>query len=154
MLWMSRARIKTVYALEHSVRKLKNPDLGWAMYRFDTGAIGVIENVWLLPTGTPFRIHEQMEIIGEKGAIYIHGGDTNLVVQGSQGIDCPDTFYWPQLHGVTAGALRAEISYFVECVTRGVRPTVVTPQEGRNAVAATLAAEKSARTGKTVRLGA
>ncbi len=154
MLWMSKARIETVYALEHNVRGLKNPDIGWAMYRFDSGAIGVIENVWMLPAGTPFRIHEQMEIIGTKGAIYIHGNDTNLVVQGLQGIDCPDTFYWPQVHGVTAGALRTEISYFVDCVARGAPPTVITPQEARSAVAATSAAEKSARTGKTVRLGA
>jgi UDP-N-acetylglucosamine 3-dehydrogenase len=152
MLWASRARIKTVYALEHHVRGLKNPDIGWAMYRFDSGGIGVIENVWLLPTGTPFRIHEQMEIIGTKGAIYIHGNDTNLVVQGPQGIDCPDTHYWPQLHGVTAGALHMEISYFVDCVARGVKPTAVTPQEARSAVAAISAAEKSARTGKAVHL--
>jgi predicted dehydrogenase len=152
MLWMSKARIETVHAMTHNVRGLKNPDIAWAMYRFDGGAIGVIENVWMLPPGTPFRIHEQMEIIGEKGAIYIHGGDTNLVVQGPQGIDCPDTLYWPQLHGVTAGALRSEISYFVDCVVRGVQPTVVTPVDARNAVQATLAAEKSARTGKTVRL--
>jgi UDP-N-acetylglucosamine 3-dehydrogenase len=108
----------------------------------------------MLPTGTPFRIHEQMEVIGTKGAIYLHGNDTNLVVQGEQGIHCPDTLYWPQLHGVTVGALHSEISYFVDCVARGAQPTVVTPQEARSAVAATLAAERSARTGKTVRLGA
>jgi predicted dehydrogenase len=124
------------------------------MYRFDSGAIGVIENVWMLPSGTPFRIHEQMEIIGTKGAIYVHGSDTNLVVQGPQGIDCPDTLYWPQVHGITAGALRTEISYFVDCVARGVHPTVVTPQEARSAVAVMSAAEKSARTGKIVRPGA
>ena len=110
MLWMSQARIETVYALEHSVRGLKNPDLGWAMYRFDSGAIGVIENIWMLPTGTPFRIHEQMEVIGTKGSIYIHGSDTNLVVQGPHGIDCPDTQYWPQIHGQAVGALQTEIA--------------------------------------------
>lgn len=152
MLWMSQARIETVYALEHNVRGLKNPDIGWAMYRFDSGAIGVIENVWFLPPGTPFRIHEQMEIIGTKGSIYIHGSDMNLVVQGSAGIDCPDTLYWPQMHGETVGALRTEIAYFVDCVTRGVAPTVVSPPEARAAVAATSAAEKSARTGKVVRV--
>jgi UDP-N-acetylglucosamine 3-dehydrogenase len=80
MLWMSGAKVETVYALTESVRGLANPDIGWAMYRFDTGAIGVIENVWMLPAGTPFRIHEQLEIIGTEGAVYVHGGDTNVVV--------------------------------------------------------------------------
>src|SRR5262249_1585128 len=97
MLWMSGAQIETVYALTHSVRKLPNPDIGWAMYRFDNGAIGVIEDVWFLPDGTPFRIHEQMEIIGTEGAVYVHGADTNLMIQTRQGIDCPDTLYWPEI---------------------------------------------------------
>ena len=152
MLWMSGAAIKTAYALTESVRGLKHPDIGWAMYRFDTGAIGVIEDVWLLPSGTPFRIHEQMEIIGTVGSIYIHGGDMNVVIQGRSGIDCPDTLYWPEMHGAPTGALRSEIEYFVRCVARGERPEVVTPQAARQAVAAVAAAERSAETGKVVRL--
>jgi UDP-N-acetylglucosamine 3-dehydrogenase len=152
MLWMSRAKVESVYALERSVRGLKNPDLGWAMYKFDSGAIGVIENVWFLPEGTPFRIHEQLEIIGTQGAIYVHGGDMNVAVQTASGLDFPDTLYWPEMHGQPAGALRTEIAYFIDCVARGEKPTVVTPIEARAAVAAVVAAEKSARSGKVVRV--
>lgn len=152
MLWMSGAAIETAYALTESVRGLKHPDIGWAMYRFDTGAIGVIEDVWFLPRGTPFRIHEQLEIIGTDGSIYVHGGDTNLVIQGKSGIDCPDTLYWPEMHGEPTGALRTEMAYFVGCLARGERPTVVTPAEAYAAVVAVAAAEKSAATGKVVRL--
>lgn len=152
MLWLTGGRIESVYALTHGTRKLKHPDLGWAMYRFAGGAIGVIENVWCLPAGTPFRIHEQMEIVGTRGTIYIHGGDTNLVVQTAGGIDCPDTSYWPRIHDETVGALRNEISYFLSCVASGQPPRVVTPQEARAAVAAISAAERSAMTGKVVKL--
>src|SRR5258705_263290 len=84
-----------------------------------------------LPEGTPFRIHEQMELIGTTGAAYVHGGDMNVVVQGSSGIDCPDTLYWPSMHGAPVGALRSEIEHFVDCVTRGEPSTVVTPEEAR-----------------------
>jgi predicted dehydrogenase len=149
---MSGGKIETVYALTHGTRQLKHSDLGWAMYRFADGAIGVIENVWCLPAGTPFRIHEQLEIIGTKGSIYVHGGDTNLVVQTAAGVDCPDTLYWPQMHGEIVGALRTEISYFLRCVARGEKPEVVTPAEARAAVAAVSAAERSAQSGKVVRL--
>lgn len=152
MLWMSGARIETVYAQTLSVRGLKNPDLGWAMYRFDNGAIGVIEDVWFLPEGTPFRIHEHMEIIGTKGAAYIHGGDMNVMIQAGKSFDCPDTLYWPHMHGQPVGALREEMAYFADCVARGVQPKVVTPDEARAAVEATAAAEKSARLGKVVKL--
>lgn len=153
MLWMSGARIETVYAQTLSARGLKHPDIGWAMYRFDSGAIGVIENVWFLPPGTPFRIHEQLEVIGAAGAIYVHGGDTNVFVHGRSGADCPDTLYWPQMHGQPVGALRTEMEYFVDCVAKGARPTVVTPAEARAAVAVLSAAEKSAATGKVVAIG-
>lgn len=152
MLWMSGARVETVYAQTLSVRQLPNPDLGWAMYRFDSGAIGVIENVWCLPDGTPFRIHEQLEIIGSEGAVYVHGADTNLVVQSRAGIDCPDTIYWPELHGEIAGALRSEIAYFVDCVAQGKPPEVVPPAEARRAVAVLAAAAESARSGQVVRV--
>jgi UDP-N-acetylglucosamine 3-dehydrogenase len=152
MLWMTGAKIESVYAQTLSVRGLKYPDIGWAMYRFDNGAIGVIENVWFLPDGTPFRIHEQMEIIGTDGAAYVHGGDMNVVVQTKKTIDSPDTIYWPEMHGEPTGALRTEMSYFVDCVACGEKPTVVTPQEARTAVAVLAAAEKSAEEGKVVKL--
>ncbi len=150
MLWMSGDKIESVYALTHSVRKLKHPDLGWAMFRFRSGAIGVIENVWFLPDATPFKIHEQMEIIGTDGALYIHGSDANVVLHGKSGHDCPETLYWPQMHGRMVGALREEMAYFVNCVAEGQKPAVVTPEEARTAVAALAAAEKSARTGRVV----
>jgi UDP-N-acetylglucosamine 3-dehydrogenase len=152
MLWMSEAKVDSVYALTHSYRNLKNPDLGWAMYRFDTGAVGVIESVWCLPKGTPFRIHEKLEIIGTKGAIYIHGSDMNLLVQNEHGIDCPDTLYWPEMHGQPIGALRDELSYFADCVAGGMKPRVVTPLEARAAVAVLAAAEKSAQQGKLIKV--
>ena len=93
-----------------------------------------------------------LQVIGTQGTVYVHGGDTNLVVQSRQGVDCPDTLYWPEVHGETAGALRTEIDYFVGCVAKGVKPAVVTPEEARAAVAAVAAAERSAQTGKIVRV--
>jgi UDP-N-acetylglucosamine 3-dehydrogenase len=152
MLWMTGLAIETAYALTTSVRRLPHPDLGWAMYRFANGAIGVIENVWFLPDNTPFRIHEQMEIIGTDGAIYIHGSDMNLVIHGKRASDCPDTLYWPQVHGQIMGALREEMSYFATCVLAGRQPTVVTPLEARTAVAAVAAAVTSAETGRAVKV--
>lgn len=152
MLWIGGARIESVFALTHSARGLTNPDVGWAMYRFDSGAIGAIENVWFLPAGTPFRIHEQLEIVGTEGAAYVHGSDHNVVLQTADGVDCPDTLYWPTMHGQPVGALRTELEYFVRCVAEGRQPTVVTPQDARAAVAAAGAAERSAHTGKVVKV--
>jgi len=50
------------------------------------------------------------------------------------------------------GALRDELAYFANCVATGVTPTVITPEESREAVRACLAADQSAATGQVVKL--
>jgi len=152
MLWYSGAKVVSAYAQTVDVRKLGHPDLGWTMYRFDTGAIGVLEDTWFLPDTTAFQIDERMEIIGTKGSIHIHETHPNLSVCDATGWHSPDTTYWPSLHGARAGALRDELSYFLQCVIEDRKPTVITPEESAAAVRACLAAEASAATGRIVRL--
>ena len=152
MLWYSGAKIVSAYAQSVNVRKFKNPDLGWTMYRFDSGAIGVLEDTWFLPDTTAFQIDERMEIIGTEGSIHIHETHPNLSIVDKTGWHSPDTTYWPLLHGVRAGALREELSYFSTCVLDGRKPTVITAEESAAAVRACLAAEKSAATNKLVKL--
>jgi UDP-N-acetylglucosamine 3-dehydrogenase len=152
MLWYSGAKIVSAYAQTVNVRKLKNPDLGWTMYRFDSGALGVLEDTWFLPDTTAFQIDERMEIIGTEGSIHIHETHPNLSIVDKTGWHSPDTTYWPMLHGVRAGALREELSYFSTCVLEGRKPTVITAEESAAAVRACLAAEKSAATGELVKL--
>ena len=105
MLWFSEATIQTVYAQTLSVRGLRHPDLGWTMYRFEDGAIGVCENVWFLPRNTPFQIDERIEVIGTEGSLHIHETHPNFSVCDQDGWRSPDTTYWPLLHGVRSGAL-------------------------------------------------
>ncbi|MEW6306992.1 MAG: Gfo/Idh/MocA family oxidoreductase [Verrucomicrobiota bacterium] len=150
MLWYTGAKIVSAYAQTVNVRGLKHPDLGWTMYRFDSGATGVLEDVWFLPDRTPFQIDERMEIIGTEGSIHIHEVHPNLSICDKNGWRSPDTTYWPSLHGVRAGALREELAYFASCVAQGKRPTVITAEESREAVRACLAAEESAATGRVV----
>jgi len=152
MLWLASDRVKSVYAQNVRVRDFKYPDIGWAMYRFQSGAVGVIETVWFLPKTTPFTIDAQMEIVGTKGAIYIDCGNAGLTINDQAGIAKPDTVYWPELLGKRVGVLRSELAYFVECVGGGKEPNVITPDESRTAVAVMCAAEASAETGDVVKL--
>jgi UDP-N-acetylglucosamine 3-dehydrogenase len=154
MLWYTGASIESAYAQSLNVRGLRYPDLGWTMYRFDSGAIGVCENIWFLPDKTAFQIDERMEIIGTEGSIHIQETHPNFSVVSKDGWRSPDTTYWPELHGMRAGALRAELDYFLTCIIENKRPTVISPEESLRAVEACLAAEESAATGRVVRLGA
>jgi UDP-N-acetylglucosamine 3-dehydrogenase len=153
MLWFTRDRIRSAYAQTLSVRDLPNPDLGWTMYRFESGAIGVLENVWFLPSGTPYRIDERMEIIGTEGVITIQESGPSLSVSGKDGWRAPDTTYWPVTgESERGGALREELRYFARCILDSRAPSVTTLEESAEAVRACLAAEQSAREGRPIEI--
>ena len=152
MLWYSGAKVISAYAQTLNVTGKLYPDVGWTMYRFDSGAIGVLEDVWYLPNKTAFQIDERMEIIGTEGSISIHDTHPNFSITDGDGWHSEDTTYWPSIHGVRAGALRDELAYFVTGIQQGEKPTIITPEESMAAVVACLAAEQSAASGQIVTL--
>lgn len=152
MLWLTRDRIASVYAQNVRVRDHKYPDIGWAMCRFAGGAVGVIETIWALPDSTPFAIDARMEIIGDKGTLYIDCGNAGLTINDDKRMYKPDTVYWPNLYGRRVGALRSELNYFIECIQTEKKPEVITPAESRAAVVAMHAAEQSAASGEVIKL--
>ncbi len=152
MFWFSGSRAVTAYAQTVKIHGHANPDLGQVMYRLENGASCILEAVWCLPNNTPFQIDERLEVIGTEGSIFIHDTHPNLMIVDKDGARCPDTTYWPTLHGQLRGALRDELAYFADCVATGKKPTVITPEESREAVRACLAAEESAATGKIITL--
>jgi len=152
MFWFSGSRAVTAYAQTVRVRDHAHSDLGQVMYRLESGASCILESVWCLPDTTPFQIDERLEVIGTEGTISIHDTHPNLLIVDKDGARCPDTTYWPTIHGQLRGALRDELAYFVNCVATGNKPNVITPEESREAVRACLAAEESAATGRVVTL--
>jgi UDP-N-acetylglucosamine 3-dehydrogenase len=152
MLWFTGSRIETAYAQTLSVRELPNPDIAWTTYRFASGAIGVCENVWMLPEKTPYRIDERMEIIGTEGALSIQENSASFTVCDPNGWRSPDTTYWPLIGDYRGGALRDEFIYFANCIREGKKPEVITPEDAAAAVKACHAAEKSSELGTVVHL--
>lgn len=150
MLWFCQSKPVSVYAQEVHPGTNKYPDGGFAMVRFDSGAVAVIESVWHLPESTPYQIDARMEVIGTEGAIYINCGEAGLEVHDVAGNRRPDTFYWPHVFGQRFGILRGELRYFADCVAQGKRPERITPTESRDAVALLAAAEESSHTSKIV----
>jgi UDP-N-acetylglucosamine 3-dehydrogenase len=154
MLWFTGDNIVSAYAQTVDVRGLKFPDIGQTMYRFAAGATATLETVWCMPEKTPFDIDERMSIIGTEGLIHVQDTFPNLGIVGRDKLHSPDTTYWPQFDGLRAGALRDEFAYFADCALKGKTPAIGRPEDAAAALAATLAAEESARTGKVVRLSA
>ena len=152
MLWFTGDSIVSAYAQTVDVRGLKHPDIGQTMFRFAGGATATLETVWCMPEKTPFDIDERMTIIGTKGFLHVQDTFPNLGIVSAEGFHSPDTTYWPEFGGVRGGALRDEFSYFARCALSGAKPEMGRPEDAQAALAATLAAEESARTGEVVRL--
>jgi UDP-N-acetylglucosamine 3-dehydrogenase len=153
MLWFTGDRVVSAYAQTVDVRGKKYPDIGQTMYRFANGATATLETVWCMPEKTPFDIDERMTIIGTEGFIHVQDTFPNLGVAAQDRFHSPDTTYWPEFDGVRGGALREEFSYFARCVLEGRKPEIGRPEDAMAALAATLAAQESARTGEVVRIG-
>ncbi len=153
MLWYTGANIESAYAQTLNVHGHTYPDIGWTMYRFDSGAIGVCENIWCMPDHKGYFPDERMEIIGTEGGVYLQETYPSLQVVGIDGSYTPDPTYWPEIRpGVRGGALAEELGYFLNCIVDGTPPTIITPEESLVAVQACLAAEHSADTGAPVQV--
>ena len=151
MFWYTGAKPKSVYAQTMNTRhEFRYDDIGWALFRLNNDAFAVIENVWCLPDNVPFAIDARMEVIGTKGTIYIDNSGSNYMVLTEKGVSYPQSTYWPTVNGLRRGYLKEEFDYFIKCITRGKKPTVITPQESRDAVYAMKMAEKSARENKVI----
>lgn len=145
MQWFTGSRPKSVYAQTQRTRDLPFDDVGWAMFRLDNGATAVIETVWSLPHNVPFAIDARMEIIGTDGAIYIDNSGSHYAVLTKEGLQYPQSTYWPKVNGLRRGYLKEEFDYFLKCIAAGKKPEVITPEESRDAVHAMRMAEQSAR---------
>ncbi|MEG1657328.1 MAG: Gfo/Idh/MocA family oxidoreductase [Christensenellaceae bacterium] len=152
MNWIVGAPAKSVYAMASKMSDVSNTDIGFVNIKYSNGPIAMAESQWTLPDGSPFAIDAKMEIMGTKGVIYITDPSMPLIIDDGTKRDAPDTAYWPKVHGNIAGALHAELQYFVDCILAGKKPTITTMQESRDVMEICIAADESARTGEVIKL--
>lgn len=151
MLWYTGSRPRSVYAQTANTRShLPHDDIGWAMFRFEDGAIAVIETVWCLPDNAPFAIDARLEVVGTEGAVYIDNSGSHYTLLTRDGVRFPQSTYWPRVHGLRRGYLKEELDYFLKCVAAGEKPSVITPEESRAVVHAVRMAERSARENRVI----
>jgi len=128
-------------------------------YYFESGAAASAEGTCGLAQSFPFRAG--FTAVLEGGQIEFDSALTpslRLYRNGASEAEYPEV---PTLVSGTAaeggniealGGYFAEVRYFVDCVERGVAPSIVTPADGVQAVEVALAEIRSAETGKMVKL--
>jgi UDP-N-acetylglucosamine 3-dehydrogenase len=150
MLWYTGKKVKRVRGYEVRLDEDSGPDLTWGVLEFVGGALGFVQTMWLLPDKAN-AVDDAMQIITTAGVanIDVHAG---LNFWKENGQEVPEVSYEPRLRGSVFGALREELSYFALCALEGKQPTVVTAEEGLEALRTTLALVESAGSGKEIEM--
>ncbi len=149
MLWYTGKKVKSVRGYDVAVQPGKGADLTWAFLRFEDGAVGVLETMWLLPDKTPF-LDDYLQVATTSGVANIDILNSGLTIWYDDGADVPDVCYEPRLRGSAYGALREELSYFSWCALEGRKPALVSAEDGVEALRVGLAVVESARLDREV----
>jgi predicted dehydrogenase len=164
LFWFFNDKVVKVSAeiAEGPVKKeLGVHDYIWITMRFAGGGLGVVETGWGLtdaiakwrrPSSWGGFGDVCLELLGEKGALYLDYRPMTLVGVDDEGWKFPDTLHWPQMHGEIVGDVLDEDRYFMH-VLSGRRPIISSGEDGRKALEVVLAAQRSWREGVAVRLG-
>ncbi len=152
MTWYASSRVERVFA--EAVTKFTPDecleDAVFSLLRFESGAIGCIENSWLLPASSPRWIDTRMDIVGTSGSIHIDS-NRGLDVLSDTRFDMPDVLNWPVIRDETVGNLREAITYFVRCVLEDKVP-VPGGTDSREALAVALALKHSRAASQPIRM--
>jgi UDP-N-acetylglucosamine 3-dehydrogenase len=153
--WLFGQDAVEVYAVARSVREAAREagsfDHAMITCKFDGGGVGFAEASWAYPQGFGGTLYAQLDVVGTEGKIQYADKDTNpmLTYTIEKGHELPRYF---KFMSTTEYAFEEEIRHFVRCVLDDREPAV-SPQDARAALEMSLAAQRSAETGETVRLG-
>jgi len=142
------------------MKELGVHDFIWITIRFQNGGLAIVETGWGLsesivkwrqPSSWGGFGDVCLELIGEKGSLYLDYRPMTLSAVDEGGWKFPDTLHWPQLHGEVVGDVLDEDRYFLR-VLKGEAPIISSGQDGRKALEVVLAAQASVREDRPIRL--
>lgn len=123
---------------------LLNPDLFWGVVHFADGCLAAFESLWTLPTSARY-VDAALEIYAEGGRLSVRYPGDVLCEETREELSWPDTQLLVQVGDRLAGALVAQVDYFVRCIEDGRQPSVVTLADALRAVSLARALVDAAR---------
>ena len=163
MLWLSRSRCESVYAVSRFLRGYRFPDATFATLRFADGTVGTLETSWLVPDAAPNNvltpgwsgtIDAELEVIGSEATGQLRLLDSGLKLWSSGPPRHVETALWPEQFRTIGGALRTEVEHFLERVRTSTPSTVASVPDAVAGLEIAEAIIQSAATGHVVHLEA
>jgi glucose-fructose oxidoreductase len=106
-------------------------------------------STWALPRGYPRRGDFVFEVIGTEGAITLDANEGGLKYFYDQAADVGWDFDQPNYAGIRTDWWHTSVSYFLDCVRRGVQPEPSGP-DAMETVTVLTAMTESLRTGQVI----
>lgn len=150
MLWYTQSRVTRVRGYGRSATGGVHHDTFWGVLEFESGALGVVETIWLIPPSAGVMLDDALEVIGDAGVANIRLIPASLELWLEDGPQIPDVGYDPRVAASARGALREELTYFRDCVLDNRPPSIIQAKEAMTAVEVALALVESARLGKEI----
>jgi predicted dehydrogenase len=129
------------------------PDCQWIMVTMADGTAFTIGAGWALPPGYPHFSTATIEFVGTEGALLIDDSHRDIQLNTMKGgMVLPlSTMPGEEVGHVYQGPMEAETIHFIEAVALD-RPVLVTPEQARQVMEVTLAADLSAERHQPVSL--
>jgi len=129
------------------------PDCQWIMVTMEDGTVFTIGAGWALPPGYPHFSTTAIEFVAAEGALLIDDSHRDIVLNTMKGgmVFPLSTMPGEQVAHVYQGPMEAETIHFIEAVVLD-RPVLVTPEQARQVMEVTLAADLSAERHQPVTL--
>jgi predicted dehydrogenase len=129
------------------------PDCQWIMVTMEDGTAFTIGAGWALPPGYPHFSTTTIELVGTDGAVLIDDSHRDIVLNTMKGgmVFPLSTMPGEQVEHVYQGPMAAETIHFIEAVALN-KPVLVTPEQARQVMEVTLAADLSAERHQPVSL--
>jgi UDP-N-acetylglucosamine 3-dehydrogenase len=154
MLWLAQSRVRRVRAYARTVHPGPTPDVVWGVLELESGALGIVETIWLAPEQGGLYTDDALAVFGSRGVARIDLSRAPLTVTTDAGPTVVDLFYETRIEGIVGGALREQLLYFISCVREGRQPDRVPLDEARHGLEVALALIRSAEEDREVVLGA
>ena len=153
VIWYVQSEVTRVFAMEkRTSSKFKNPDIFWGLVEFKNGVIAIFETQWTLPDQLGQYLDVRLEMMTSKGKVTMKYPGENLIYMMEGNLARPDVTLWPELFGITTGALRNELEYFVDAIKNPEKPVIIRGEEAVQGIQLAQLLIESAHLGQPVSL--
>ena len=134
VLWLAGEFPRRIHAWSRNPGGKAHPNLVVAVLEFPSGLLATLQTFWTLPEEGGLHIDDGLQVVGTDMTVSLDLSRPVLAGWSKSGYYAPDLAYEPILMGRGVGALREELSYFIDCVIGKRQPERVTAEDGLRAV--------------------